>query len=241
MPSPNKSTCRSCSAELADFQEHQHGLCTGCLKEQVRKARLESAPEILAADYRIPVKYRHTDWKLSEVIAPYLESARGLCLVGSVGVGKTANLCLLARDWLLKWAKESEIAEREVASYRAQERPAEFSWRFISFPAFVMEIQDAWRRDETEETAYARLKRVAQIPRLIVDDLGAEKLTDYVRQATYYLINEREQWCHPTYITSNFTLRELDRQLDSRISSRIAGMCDVKALKGEDLRLRKIA
>ena len=203
--------------------------------------RLESVPEILAADYRVPPKYRRADWKLSEAIAPYLESQRGLCLVGPVGVGKTANLCLLARDWLNRWAKESEITDREINSYRAQERSSEFSWRFISFPAFVMEIQDAWRREETEETAYARLKRVAQIPRLIVDDLGAEKLTDYVRQATYFLINEREQWCCPTYITSNYSLKELDRQLDSRISSRIAGMCDVKALKGDDLRLRKFA
>ena len=240
-PSPNKSTCRSCSAELLSFEEHQHGLCATCLKEQIRKERLVSVPDILAADCRIPTKYRRMDWKLSEAVAPHLESGRGLCLVGPVGVGKTANLCLLARDWILKWAKEAEISDEEITSFRSQDRLTQNTWRFISFPAFVMEIQDAWRREETEETALTRLKRVAQIPRLIIDDLGAEKLTDYVRQATYYLINEREQWDRPTYITSNFTLRELDRQLDSRISSRIAGMCDIKALKGEDMRLRKIA
>ena len=209
------------------------------MKEQIRKERLAGVPDILATDCRIPTKYRRMDWKLSKAVAPYLESSRGLCLVGPVGVGKTANLCLLARDWILKWAKETEISDEELGSFRSYERLAESTWRFISFPAFVMEIQDAWRREETEETALARLKRVAQIPRLIIDDLGAEKLTDYVRQAIYYLINEREQWARSTYITSNFALRELDRQLDSRISSRIAGMCDIKALKGEDMRLRR--
>jgi DNA replication protein DnaC len=179
-------------------------------------------------------------WKLSEAIAPYLDLNRGLCLVGLVGRGKTTNLCLLARDWLSRWAKEAEISDEEIDYFQTQDRPIESTWRFISFPTLVMEIQDAWRREETEETAFARLKRVANVPRLIIDDLGAEKLTDYVRQATYYLINEREQWDRTTYITSNYPLKELDRQLDSRISSRIAGMCDIKALQGEDLRLRKI-
>ena len=238
-PSPNKSTCRNCSKELESFQEHTHGICTACVKEEIRKLRLESIPSILEHDYRIPTHYRSMDWKLSEAIIPCLDTARGLCLVGPVGVGKTTNLCLLARDWLVRWAKEAEISDRDIASYRTQDRLGENSWRFISFPSFVMEIQDAWRREETEDTAYARLKRVANIPRLIVDDLGAEKLTDYVRQATYFLINEREQWDRTTYITSNFPLRDLDRQLDCRISSRIAGMCDIKAFKGDDLRLRK--
>lgn len=194
---------------------------------------------ILAEDYRIPTHFRNMDWTTSEIVAPYLESSRGLCLVGLIGRAKTTNLCLLARDWLLKWAKEAEVSDEEIASFRTQDRHSERTWRFISFPSFIMEIQDAWRREETEETALALLKRAARAPRLIIDDLGAEKLTDYVRQATYFLINEREQWDRTTYITSNFPLKELDRQLDARISSRIAGMCDVKHFRGEDLRLRR--
>ena len=215
-------------------------MCLVCLKEQVRQQRTEGVPLILQADYRIPTHFQNMDWKLSEAVAPYLDLNRGLCLVGLVGRGKTADLCLLARDWLLRWVREAEISDEEIAYSRVQDRPLENTWRFISFPALVMELQDAWRREETEETALALLKRAARIPRLIIDDLGAEKLTDYVRQATYYLINEREQWDRITYITSNYPLKELDRQLDCRISSRIAGMCDIKALKGEDLRLRKI-
>lgn len=239
MPLPSKSKCPNCSAELISFEEHRQGLCAVCLKEEVRKTRLNSVSAILA-DYGIPTKYRRTDWKLSETVAPYLENNRGLCLVGPVGVGKTVNLCLLAREWLLKWAKGAEIPDEEITYFKGQDRPMENTWRFISFPAFVMEIQDAWRRDDSEKTALSILRKTAEFPRLIIDDLGAEKLTDYVRQATYYLINEREQWARVTYLTSNYTLRELDRQLDCRISSRIAGMCDIKALKGEDLRLRKI-
>lgn len=239
-PSPSMSTCRNCAAELQDFREHSRGLCAACLNEQYRKQRLESVPAILTEDYRIPSHFRNMDWTTSEVVAPYLNSARGLYLTGLAGRGKTANLCLLARDWLLKWAKEGEITSREIVYLQARERASENTWRFISFPSFIMEIQDAWRREENEETAYTRLKRVARAPRLIIDELGAEKLTDYVRQATYFLINEREQEDRTTYITSNYSLKDLDRQMNARISSRIAGMCDIKHLEGEDLRLRRL-
>ena len=57
---------------------------------------------------------------------------------------------------------------------------------------------------------------------LILDDLGAEKITDFVKQITYYIINEREINCLQTIITSNFNLSQIDEMIDSRVSSRIS-------------------
>ncbi len=236
--SQNRSKCPKCSKELETLEEQRHNLCVGCLKAEIHQARIESVPSILA-DYGIPTKYRRMDWKLNEVLTPYLDTPRGVCMTGPVGVGKTVNLCLLARDWVVKWSRESEISPGDILCYQLHERQAESSWHFISFPRFVMEIQDAWRRGDEAETAMTLLRRVSDVPRLIIDDLGAEKLTDYIRQAIYFLLNEREQWDRTTYLTTNFTLKQLDIQFDSRISSRIAGMCDIKALKGEDQRIQK--
>ena len=73
---------------------------------------------------------------------------------------------------------------------------------------------------------------------LFLDDLGAEKLTDFVRQITYYILNEREQHQLLTVITSNFSIKDLDKQIDSRISSRIAGMCEILKFTGKDQRLK---
>jgi len=42
----------------------------------------------------------------------------------------------------------------------------------------------------------------------------------------------------PTIITSNFGLNEIDEMIDSRISSRISGMCEVLQIKGKDRRLK---
>jgi DNA replication protein DnaC len=117
--------------------------------------------------------------------------------------------------------------------------PISHEWKFISCAGFIMKIQNAWK--DGEESAYEILEELAEVPRLIIDDLGTEKPTDYVRQSIYYLINEREMWQRQTIITSNFALSDIDRQYDSRISSRICGMCDIKILKGgQDLRLGKI-
>jgi DNA replication protein DnaC len=74
---------------------------------------------------------------------------------------------------------------------------------------------------------------------LMIDDLGAEKLSDFVRQVTYYIINEREQRMLKTIITTNFTLEQICDQIDPRISSRLVGMCEVVKLSGKDKRLSK--
>ena len=73
---------------------------------------------------------------------------------------------------------------------------------------------------------------------MIIDDIGAEKLTEFVRQTFYYIINEREQWLKKTIITSNYSLDELDEYIDGRISSRIAGMCEIVELGGKDRRVK---
>ncbi len=108
--------------------------------------------------------------------------------------------------------------------------------RLISYPAFIMELQNMFREDGESPADFA--KKVATYPELLViDDLGAEKLTDFVRQTTYYILNEREQRCLQTVITSNFSLAQIDEQIDSRVSSRIAGMCKVFKFEGNDRRL----
>ena len=91
-----------------------------------------------------------------------------------------------------------------------------------------------------EESAYDFLDKNAHYPGyLIIDDIGAEKLTDFVRQTTYYLINEREMNELPLIITSNYGLEQLAEQIDDRIASRIAGMCEIVKFKGEDKRIKK--
>jgi len=108
--------------------------------------------------------------------------------------------------------------------------------KWISYPAFIMELQNMFRNDK--ESPFDTADNIANFNGiLVIDDLGSEKMTDWVRQITYFIINEREQRELPIIITSNFSLEEIAQQIDIRISSRIAGMCKAIKLSGKDKRL----
>lgn len=162
----------------------------------------------------IPPKFHNiiTDIKIDD----YILSNRGLYLWGKSGTGKTVMACSIARRLIILGADV----------------------KFISSPKFIIDIQCAFRKDG--EHVDDILSQNAHKSILIIDDIGAEKLTDFVKQIFYYIINEREQYIKKTIITSNFSLDELDRHIDSRISSRIAGMCDILELKGADRRIKSI-
>lgn len=72
---------------------------------------------------------------------------------------------------------------------------------------------------------------------MIIDDIGAEKPTEWALETFYQLINERYENMRPTIFTSNLTVEEIAGRMGDRIASRIAEMCTIMKLDGEDRRL----
>lgn len=238
--SPKRLICPECRKEVQDVPNPgtyswMFGReCESCAiashyggKERQRKGigeRMARAgvPKKFLAD-RLPL--------LAASLSPFVPvslEGRGLCLTGKIGVGKTTQLATIIKTWFEKQIVASEPV-RDVAGF----------WQFVSFPAFIMRVQDSYRNNKGEETALDLLEELASVPFLAIDDLGVEKPTDFVRQATYFIIDEREKNLRPTFITTNFPLDQLSQQIDGRIASRIAGMCDVKEIKGNDRRVVK--
>ena len=81
---------------------------------------------------------------------------------------------------------------------------------------------------------------IAHDRRVLMDDLGAEKTTDFVLQELYRLISQRELWDKPTLFTTNLDLDTLGKKLDDRIASRLAGGI-VLEFGGDDHRLERKA
>lgn len=79
---------------------------------------------------------------------------------------------------------------------------------------------------------------------LVLDDIGAERdqATDYTRRTLLMLYEARCDRNLRTVFTSNKSLQELsEMQDDDRLSSRIAGRCDVVKLTTLDQRvLRRV-
>lgn len=76
---------------------------------------------------------------------------------------------------------------------------------------------------------------------LVLDDLGMEKPTAFVRETFDVIINRRWADEKLTVVTSNLSLARLEAHYedDGRIASRLAGMCDVIELVGDDRRVQK--
>ena len=187
----------------------------------------EEAFDVLAAMERagFPSKFRRHDWDTPEFVKRYappdsrtaFRDIRGLFLTGLTGRKKTASLSLLARDWLMRVGRKGQKA-----------------WGFISFPELCVQLQEAW--GDGGAGPMKIINRLADVPILIVDDVGVEKTTDFVLQSAYLVFNKREQNEVLTYGTSNLTIEEIEAKLDDRIASRIRGMCHIIPVSGEDQR-----
>jgi len=212
-----KRECRGCGRTYPIREEEYNrymAYCVSCRDKAIEEEARRVAGEMIARV--IPAKYKNLVVDRPERIKLLNEALRQeerLYIHGDVGTGKTVFAAAYARE-LIKQGRK-------------------VMWR--SYPDLIMELQDAYR---TERSAYDIAKACSSFPGwMILDDLGAEKKTDFVCQMTYYILNEREQQMRPTVITSNLKLGEIDTAIHPRISSRIAGMCRVIHFDGEDRRL----
>ncbi len=73
---------------------------------------------------------------------------------------------------------------------------------------------------------------------LLLDDVSAEKTSEWVQQTLFYLINKRDGLMHPTIITSNDSLANIGVCYGDRVASRLASG-KVLQITADDYRLRK--
>ena len=73
---------------------------------------------------------------------------------------------------------------------------------------------------------------------LILDDLGAEYTTGFIKAAVYNIVNTRLLCARPTILNSNLTFSELETRYSDRVTSRILGNYAVLHFVGRDMRIR---
>ena len=74
---------------------------------------------------------------------------------------------------------------------------------------------------------------------LILDDLGAERLTEWAAERLYMLIGQRHDEERTTVFTSNLSLEDVAAKLGERTTWRILEMCgadNIVEVKGPNLR-----
>lgn len=153
---------------------------------------------------------------------------RGLLLVGPVGVGKTHLAVAILR----------ELIERY-----------QVSGLFYQFGALLRRIQDSYNPiSQTSELAV--LQPVFDADVLVLDELGASKPTDWVRDTMMQIINTRYNDKRLTIFTTNFsdkrrnekdTTELLEDRIGVPLRSRLYEMCKTVEIEGEDYRKQSSA
>jgi DNA replication protein DnaC len=151
--------------------------------------------------------------RFAQTIDEKLNAGRGLWFMGPVGTGKTTLAMLVSKAALQ--------AGRSVAIY--------------SLPRLLNEIRETHRADRSHVHL---LDRLTAVDLLHIDDVGAERTTDWVLEELYSIVNARYEDGRSIVITTNILDREaLCEQITERTVSRLTEMCDELPLLGHDRRM----
>ena len=81
--------------------------------------------------------------------------------------------------------------------------------RFVRTVDLLKAIRNSFNDNSGDSEKYLLDYYGAKVPFLVLDDLGAEKVSDFVLQTLYDLLDRRYGECLETLITSNLSLEEL--------------------------------
>ena len=121
----------------------------------------------------------------------------GLIFVGNPGGGKTH----------LAAAVLSEVVER-----------FHIRGRFVDFTSLLHQLQSTFDSDSTESKR-AVLDPVIKTDLLVLDELGAQKSSEWVMNTLYLIINSRYTAGRPTLFTTNYRLGDLNRPTPEALAS----------------------
>ena len=141
------------------------------------------------------------------------EDGRGLYFCGDVGTGKT-HLAVAVMNELM--------TRKRVPSL------------FVTVPELLDNMRGAYNDPGRDIDEWMDSVKNADL--LLLDDLGAERANEWVRERIFVIVNHRYREELPTTFTSNTGPKDLAAQLGERTASRIIAMCDWISLEGEDYR-----
>lgn len=146
------------------------------------------------------------------------QPAENLFLYGTVGTGKT-HLCSAIANYVLKAGKSVVYLKTSQLMDLIRQ------YKFNNFP--------------DEQSQEQKLKLLYQVNLLIIDDLGTENSSDFVKEQLLLLIDDRINQQTPWVISTNLTPNEIGKIYEDRLSDRILGTSQILKFEGESIRRQK--
>ena len=162
--------------------------------------------------------------RMIKFVNDYPENRKGLYLYGDFGVGKSFMVAALAHDLSEKRGVSSTL---------------------LHYPSFVIDVKNAIGDGNVKNL----VDEIKQAEVLILDDIGAEQSTPWVRDEVLQVILQyRMQEDLPTFFTSNFNFEDLEKHFAKgknrndetwearRVMERIRYLAEETRLEGENRR-----
>lgn len=97
---------------------------------------------------------------------------------------------------------------------------------FISVPDLLLKIRSSFNGGQESEEEIIR--EYSSVQALILDDMGAEKTSEFAITTLYIILDRRIRECLKTIITTNLSQGEIEQTFGARIASRMAAMENIK-------------
>jgi DNA replication protein DnaC len=213
-----------------------------------RGAARAGAGETAADRLRVPPRYAHCTLANFEPGTPSLRAALGKAMgycSGYPHLGPDEGLGLL-------FSGDNGVGKTHLAVGILCELAAAKAVRgqFWDFHELIREIRNSYD-PETRTSELQVLEPVVEADLLLLDDLGAWKMTDWMNDTLFYILNSRYLAKRPTLITTNY--QDADREaalaadplrrreflverIGQRLRSRLMEMCALVTMHGKDRR-----
>lgn len=210
-----------CQCEVEKREREEAEMKRQELSRKIREYRRMGFPESMMPEWTFD-NADGTNDKIMEAARRYAinfddfrKQGKGLLLFGTVGTGKTFAAACIA----------NALIDRGIPVL------------MTNFARIANTVGGMW---EGKQEYYDSLNK---FPLLILDDLAAERKTEYMSEIVFNVIDARYRAGLPLIITTNLTSEELKHPSDisyQRTFSRLLEMCLPVEVKGKDKRLERL-
>jgi DNA replication protein DnaC len=222
--------CKQCGGDGFVLNDAGEAVECECRERRIRVSRMEGISSVIPRKYRgvsfdrapVPELERVNPDVVREVrnfvrdIERHLSAGQGFWITGDVGTGKTTLAMLISKTALDR----------------------HYSVAIYSVPHLLAEIRDTYSGEVGERSYMDFFRKLAAVDLLHLEDLGAEKQTDWVLEQLYSLVNQRYEDQRPIVATTNLRFDELEEQIGARTASRLLEICgELWPMYGTDQRI----
>jgi len=195
-----------------------------CQFERLSKIYLESSG--------IPARYKKCRFKNFNPETPYQLKALRVC------VDFFSKFPFVNRGVLLYGPPGTGKTHLAVATLRNVIEHKGLKGLFCDFRGLLIDLKSSY---ENRTSSSEILDSVRKVPLLVLDDVGAERNTDWAKDILSEIINYRYTRSLPTIVTTNLRFDDLTgetfvEKFDQRTESRLYDMCQIVKVEGHDRR-----